>query len=395
SKLYTITRGHRISKIYLDYIYPLATIKRLKIFLYPYKNNYTLLTLPRSIFHSTFFTTSKITILLNSEHHKHFFQGNKTHLLTGRSSGFFQYTQNSKASLSDQLFSILFKIKLKKYLDISLIEKEYIELLEKYDLIKIINKRCYLTKTSRVIVRNLLSPVLYIKIKEFVMKNNDFDSLCIYLLYLLNYQECAILWGHIKRLVRGEIEVLENTYSISAGTLFNVLTKLFNILSCLEKTNIFSGTIKYELLKMSGKLKFYENFKLSNRDFNTSSILKTGKNPEDSNPDRKEIILDPQSYCVWFKNKKLSLPVGAFKLLYILVENQNKLLPYRQIYTLLYNREDPLFKYTLINEKSYLCKKLKTLGIDTSIIENIAFTGYRLNSGNYSFKILSEGVKNY
>ncbi len=376
-KLHKINKENNISKIYLDNIYTLPFVRKSKIFIYPYKNIHTLIPLQPQIFHSTFFTIPKITVLLNSNYHKHFFTNKKFHISN-------KNTSLSHKQLSDNLLSILFKIKLRKYLNVSDIENHSLELLTNNDLIRIINNKCYLTKISRIILKNLFPIGIYIKARQFLAKNNNFDKFCIYLLYLLNYFDCQILWECIKKLLIGEIERIENNCKISAGAIFNVLNKLFNILSCLDKTGILPDNIKCELIKMKDLLMINEGCKLKILD---SVVFKTDhvqKNVEE----KERIILDTTYYSICLGNKKLSLPVGAFKLFLTLVKNQGKLLPYQQIYTTMYNREDPLFKYTLINEKSYLCKKLRALKIDTSIIENIAFIGYRLNPKKYFFKIV-------
>ncbi len=363
SKIYKVLTAGKINRIFLDNFYSIPIPKKLKIFVYPYKNNYTLVPLHSQIFHSTLFSTKKVTILLDSKQHKNFFTN---------------ATINCSFKLHyDELLSILFRIKIGKLSVDELTDK--IIILRDNNLIKLTRNGTYLTKTGRMILKHLMSPIIYIKVREYLHERSgesNFDDLCTYILYLLGYYNSCILWQKMKKLLEYEVEFIEENYKVSAGLLFNIFKKLLNILYCLDQTKLLPPSIKCELLQIK------ERFKTEDIEHNVEMQAKTDGSY------KEEITLDTNTYSISVNDNKISLSVGTFKLLYILVQNLGKLVPYNQLCMEIYNKEDSLFKYTLQNEKTYLCKKLKKLNVDTSIIENIAYHGYRLNPKNYIFKTI-------
>lgn len=382
SRLYKIYSSHKIKRIFLDNFYFLPVCKRYKIFIYPYKNGYTLVPPGLQVFHSTFFTTRKATIFLLSDYHKNFFNTLQP------PSPLYLYR--------DELLEMLFKIKVKKLFPHAVISEcvdtsnSSVKVLLDNGLIKISTKsnKIYLTYIGKLLLKNLVSPVIYIKVKKFLTDSKSsetetqkvnnytkFDALCIYLLYLLNYSNSCVVWWKIKKILEGEIEFVEGSYRVSAGLLFNIFKKVFNVLVVLDETGLLPSHIKVELLHLKNKFKsFY--IEINHTDTAQKGIETT-----------REIIINKNKYTVSLAGKEISLPIGAFKLLLILVQNPYKLMPYPQLYFQIYGKEDPLFKYTLQNEKTYLCKKLQKIGVDTTIIESIAYQGYRLNPKDYVFRI--------
>lgn len=255
---------------------------------------------------------------------------------------------------------------------------DYITILQNNNMLKVKGTEIRLTKTGKTILKHLVSPIIYIKVREYLEEhdsNVSFDDICVYILHLLNYYNSCVLWEKMKKLLEYQVEFVEENYKVSAGLLFNIFKKLLNILYCLYETKLLPASIKCELLQIE------ERFKTEDIQHN---IEEKTTPPIHSN---EEIILDTNTYSISLKDIKTPLSVGTFKLLYTLAQNPGKLVTYNQLYTAVYNRDDSLFKYTLQNDKAYLCKKLKKLNIDPSIIENIAYQGYRLNPKNYTFKI--------
>lgn len=372
SKLYKIYTSSKINRILLDNFYPLCICRKFAVFLYPYKNDYTIIPLSSQIFHSTLFSCRKVTIFVNSEQHKDFFKNTSL--------------EWSAKLYTDELLSLLFEIKVKKMLGSFELSggtqsNEKMKILITNGLIKVEEDSISLTKIGKILLKNFISPLIYIKVKEFLHRDSEssnLDNLCIYLLHLLGYSDCSILWEKVKKLLEGQIEFVEEHYKVSAGLLFNIVKRVFNILLCLDDTMVLPPSIRCELLQLKGR---FETGK--------TELSLGGKIKEDVTP-TKEIILDTNKYTVAVNGKEISLPLGSFKLLYILIQNQGKLVPYNQLYTKMYGKDDSLFKYRIQNEKTYLCKKLKKLGIDTSIIENIAYQGYRMDTKDYTFKIKEE-----
>lgn len=315
------------------------------------------------IFHSTFFTTQKVTILLESLKHKNFFTNTSINC-------------HSKLHY-DELLSTLFRIKIDKLHGDEPNDK--VAILQNNNLVKGVGTKIRLSKTGKVILKYLLSPIIYIKIKQFLQEQSedcDFDNLCIYILYLLNYSDSCMLWQKMKKLLEYHVEFVEENYKVSAGLLFNIFKKLLSILQCLNETKLLPSAIKCELLQIK------ERFKTENIEYYIQNSAKTDTSPSE------EITLDTNTYSISVNDNKMPLSVGTFKLLHILAQNPGKLVPYNQLYIQIYNRDDSLLKYTLQNERTYLCKKLKKLNIDTSIIENVAYQGYRLNPKKYILKII-------